>query len=145
AIGAQPQSGTNIASTTATFTVTASGTAPLSYQWQLNGTPVTGATGTTLTLNNVQTSDAGNYTVIVTNVAGAITSALATLTVWVTPSIAAQPQSRTNTAGSTATFSVIATGTAPLSYQWQMNGANLAGATASGLSLNNVQPSDAGN
>src|SRR5271170_7214584 len=49
----------------------------------------------------------------------------------VAPAIAAQPVSQTVTAGQTATFSVIATGTAPLSYQWQKNSANISGATGS--------------
>lgn len=144
-ITAQPQSRTNLLGTTATFGASASGTAPLSYQWQLNGANIPNATGTSLLLSNVQISDAGSYTLVVTNVAGSATSAIAVLTVWAAPSITAQPQSRTNVAGTSAAFSTIATGTAPLSYQWQLNGANNAGATGSSLTLANVQASDAGN
>src|SRR5436190_19510292 len=116
AIAAQPQSRTNISGTTAQFSVNASGTAPLNYQWQLYGGNIGGATGTSLTLNNVQPADAGNYTAVVTNSAGAITSAVATLTVWVPPSISSQPQSRTNVAGTSAVFNVSAGGSAPLNY-----------------------------
>ena len=49
------------------------------------------------------------------------------------PSITSQPQSRTNTCGVTATFSLAATGDAPLTYQWRFNGANLSGATGTSL------------
>jgi hypothetical protein len=59
----------------------ASGTAPLGYQWSFNSATLSGATSTTLTLTNAQATDTGNYTVVVTNVAGSVTSAVATLTV----------------------------------------------------------------
>ncbi len=209
---------------TATFSVVASGTAPLSYQWQKNGAAISGATAFSYTTpaeiasdngaqftvvvsnaaGNVTSSSAvltvtaapvapsittqpgnqtiirrpdGNllrdrdrhssrsaisggrtgqrsggataasyttpvevasdngaqFTVVVSNAAGNVTSNAATLTVNpdpVAPSITAQPASQTITAGQTATFSVTATGTAPLSYQWQKNGAAISGATA---------------
>jgi alpha-tubulin suppressor-like RCC1 family protein len=142
---AQPQSRTNIAGTTASFSVTAAGTTPLAYQWQLNGTPVGSATGASYTITNVQAVHAGDYTVVVTNVAGSVTSVVAVLTVWVPPAITGQPQSRTNVAGTTASFSVAATGTAPLSYQWRFNGTPLAGQTGTNLTLTNVQSIHAGN
>jgi hypothetical protein len=144
-ITAQPQSRTNVAGTSAAFSVVASGTTPLSYQWQFNGANIPGATGASLTLNNVQASDAGSYTVGVTNAAGSITSAVAVLTVWVPPNISTQPQSRTNVAGTSALFTVAANGTAPLGYQWQFNGANVGGATGATITIGNVQSSDAGN
>jgi lysophospholipase L1-like esterase len=144
-ITTQPQSRTNVVGTTATFNGAASGTAPLSYQWQFNGANLPGATGTSLTLNNVQGTDAGNYALVITNAGGSVTSAAAVLTVWVPPSIASQPQSRTNVSGTTAAFSVVANGTPPLSYQWQFNGANIGGATGATFTLGNVQAGDAGN
>ncbi len=76
----------------------------------------------------MQAGQAGSYAVVVTNVAGAETSAVALLTVWVPPAIMTQPQSTTNVVGTTANFSVTASGTAPLSYQWQSNGTNASGA-----------------
>src|SRR5436305_5194677 len=102
------------------FTVGASGTTPFSYQWQFSGTTLGGATASTLSVGNVQPSNAGNYAVVVTNSAGAITSAVATLTVWVPPSVTAPPQSQTNIQGTTTTFSVAASGTTPFAYQWQL-------------------------
>jgi hypothetical protein len=144
-ISTQPQSQTNVQGTTATFSLAASGTTPFSYQWQFNGGALGGATGSSLTLSNVQPSDAGNYSVVVTNSAGAITSGVAALTVWVPPGISSQPQSQTNVQGTTATFGVAASGTTPFSYQWQFNGAGLNGATGTSLSLTNVQPANAGN
>jgi hypothetical protein len=63
------------------FGVTATGTMPLFYQWLYNGNPIIAATNTTLTLNNVQTGNAGNYSVIVSNLAGAVTSSNAFLSV----------------------------------------------------------------
>jgi hypothetical protein len=70
-----------------TFSVTASGTNPLSYQWQRNGVNVAGGTGATLALANVQSANAGTYTCVVTNVAGSATSNSATLTIDSTPRI----------------------------------------------------------
>src|SRR5205814_9947566 len=110
----QPQSRTNIVGTAATFFASPSGASPLSYQWQLNGVAIPSATATNLLLNNVQSSDAGNYTLVASNSAGAVTSSVASLTVLVPPSIISQPQSRTNLAGTTASFSASATGTSPM-------------------------------
>ncbi|PYJ08410.1 MAG: hypothetical protein DME25_01620 [Verrucomicrobia bacterium] len=64
-----------------TFSVTATGTAPLSLQWRLNGKNIAGATDSGVTRTNVQGADAGNYSVVVSNVAGTVTSTNATLTV----------------------------------------------------------------
>ena len=150
-ITSQPASSTNLAGTTATFTVSASGTAPLGYQWVKNGTNyladtnnVSGAMTATLTLTNVAQSDAASYTVIVTNPAGTLTSWPAILTVLVPPAITTQPQSRTNYFGTTATFTVSASGTEPLSYQWRKGGTNLADRTDVILTLTNVGRRDNG-
>ena len=116
-ITGQPHSRTNNAGTTATFTVTATGTSPI-YQWYAGAAPIDGATTATLTLLNVQDANAGDYSVVLTNAAGTATSSNVTLTVIDAPVITDQPLSRTNNAGTTATFTVTATGTSPLSYQW---------------------------
>ena len=65
----------------ASFNVVASGTAPLTYQWNKNAIAITGATGSTYTIASVVSTDAGNYTITVTNSAGSVTSSVATLTV----------------------------------------------------------------
>jgi hypothetical protein len=86
-IGTAPIARTVVVGQTVTFSVTASGTAPLTYQWRcggvacVNGGNVSGATAASLTLTNVQTSNAGSYDVIVSNSAASVTSAVATLTV----------------------------------------------------------------
>ena len=123
----------------------------LTYQWYKNGAKISGATGSSYTINNVKTSDAGSYTVTISNSVGSVTSSAATLTVnpnpiVVKPTITTQPKSQTVTVGGSATFSVTANGTAPLSYQWYKNGVTLTGATAtsSSYTISNVQSSDAG-
>jgi hypothetical protein len=78
----QPQGGTRLVGDTFKLTVQAGGSMPLSYQWQHDSMGVPNATNATLTLSNLQTNDAGSYLVVITNVAGNVTSApLATLTV----------------------------------------------------------------
>jgi len=82
-ITGQPISQTVVAGTNASFFVAASGSAPMSYQWRKNGANLSGANASTLSLLNVQTNDAGNYQVVLTNIVGAVTSSVATLTVTV--------------------------------------------------------------
>ena len=99
------------------------------------------------TLFDATTNDAGNYQVIVSSPCdGSVTSSVATLTVLVPPAVTMQPTNLTVVQGNNATFSVTATGTAPLSYQWYFDGTNqLLGATNSSLTLNLVQLSQTGN
>lgn len=130
---------------TARFTVSASGTPPLSYQWRKDGATLAGSTGATLTLNAVQLSDAGSYTVLVTNAAGSVTGGPSVLTVTVPPpTLVTQPTSRTVVVGASVSFSVSASGVGVLSYQWARNGVALPGATLPTLTLDNVQLSQAG-
>jgi alpha-tubulin suppressor-like RCC1 family protein len=86
-ITAQPQAQTVTMGATIAFNVTTSGSPSPTYQWRKNGINLAGATAATLTLTNVQITDAGNYTVVVTNSMGSITSSAATLTVYTAPSI----------------------------------------------------------
>ncbi len=144
AVTLQPTNQTALVGATVTFSVAASGTLPLSYQWRFNGTNLDSATAETLSLTDVQPEQAGGYSVVVTNVAGSATSAVATLTVLVPPAVTLQPTNQTALVGATVTFSVAASGTPPLSYQWQFNGTNLDSALAETLSLTNVQPAQAG-
>jgi uncharacterized delta-60 repeat protein len=157
AITNQPQSQTNSSGTTASFMVTATGTPYPAYQWRKGGTNlsdggnVAGSGSPTLTITNVQTGDAGNYDVLVTNNFGSVTSAVAALTVVAPPGITAQPQSQTNVSGTLAQFSVGASGTAPLAYRWRKGGGslsdvgNLGGSGTATLSITNAQSNDAGN
>ena len=131
-ITAQPQDQTVAAGSTATFTVTASGSAPLSYQWSKSGTAISGATGASYTTPATVSGDTGaTFTVLVTNSAGSQTSNPATLTVDSPPLITTQPQNQSVTAGAAATFGVVATGTAPLAYQWLKSNVAISGATGS--------------
>jgi len=147
-ITTQPGNQTVTAGQTATFTVVAAGTAPLGYQWQKNGANIAGATSTSYTTPVTTTGDSGtSFAVVVSNTAGTVTSAAATLTVnpaAVAPTITTQPGNQTVTAGQTATFTVVAAGTAPLSYQWQKNGANIAGAAAASYTTPATTTSDSG-
>ena len=145
AIATQPANETVIAGTTASFRVGADGTGPLSYQWFFNQTNLlAGATTAALTLPNAQPANVGGYSVVVANLAGPVTSGVATLNVLLPPDIAQQPASLTTNQGATVAFNVAATGTAPLSYQWSFNGNAIPNATTSSLTLTGVQPANAG-
>ncbi len=130
----QPASQTVTAGQPASFSVTVTGTAPFTYQWQKNNANISGATSSSYTTPATVSGDNGaTFRVIVTNSAGSATSASATLTVTsapVGPSISTQPVNQTVTVGQTATFSVVAAGTAPLTYQWQKNNVNIPNATS---------------
>lgn len=134
----------------ATFTVVADGSPPLAYQWRRNGTPIDGATSDTYTIAATSALDAGDYDVQVSNDCSSETSASAALVVNVAPSITADPGSATVAAGTNVFFSVGATGSGTLSYQWRKNGSpladggNISGATTATLAVNNVQESDEG-
>jgi PKD repeat protein len=227
-ITSQPQSQAVLPGWDANFTVSAAGSPPLAYQWRHFGTNIAIATDSFLYLTNVQTVDAGNYDVVITNFAGSATSSVAVLTVdhapyvsasasptvglpplnvtfssagsfdpdgtaityyWdfgdgssstnanpnhtysavgtyypylavsdglfassfsgitinvmLPPAITGQPQSRTNGIGTSTTFGVTVSGSAPLSYQWQKNSTPISGATNSSYTINSVQLSDA--
>jgi Immunoglobulin domain/Immunoglobulin I-set domain len=133
-ITAQPSNQAVTVGQTASFAVTASGTAPLTYQWKKGGTAIAGATASTYTTPATAIGDnASTFVVVVSNSAGSLSSNPATLTVTsvaTAPSITAQPTNRTVSVGQTATFSVTATGTAPLTYQWKKGGTAIVGATA---------------
>lgn len=143
-ISAAPLDLTVIQSSNAVFNVSASGTAPLRYQWKFNNNPLAGATTSTYTRVNSQTNHAGTYSVTVTNDYGTA-NADAVLTVIVPLSITTPPQSITVGENASAAFNVVATGTAPLSYQWRFNGVNILDATDSEYTIADVASGDAGN
>jgi hypothetical protein len=143
----QPTNQTVVEGSSVIFEVDATGDDPLTFQWRFNGSNLSGETSSSLILDNVQTNQAGSYQVIVANMFGSVTSAVATLTVTMAsgaPIITVPPTSVTTTNGGSVTFSVSASGTAPLSYQWSFEGTDISGATNSSYSLPVVQPSHAG-
>ena len=144
-IVSQPQNRIVTNGATATFSVSASGAAPLRFQWRRNGSDLAGETNATLALPNAQPTVAGSYIVRVSNAVGAVESVSATLTVLVPPAIATPLQNVTNLAGGVASFNVAVTGTTPVTYQWFFNRSNLlAGATNAMLVLTNLQPTQVG-
>ena len=144
----QPVNQTVITGQMATFTVTAIGASPLSYQWRKNLTVISGANAPSYTTPATSITDnAAKFDLIVSNSLGTATSNQAILTVNsapVAPTITTQPANQTVAAGQTATFSVVATGTAPLTYQWQKNGSAISGATATSYTTPVTTTADSG-
>jgi hypothetical protein len=106
--------------TNATFTVLASGTAALHYQWRLNGRELPGATSTSLTISNVQAANAGAYDVVITSAVGSLASATARLYPLATPVVSQPPLSQTVVAGGNATLSLVFSGSpAPFTNEWR--------------------------
>ncbi len=143
-----PSSLTVVGGSNGFFTATATGSLPLSYLWLKNGTPLTngtgisGATSNSLTLTAVSTNSSGNYSLRVTNKFGASTSSAATLTVVLPPALGGTLTNQSVECGNSVAFAASATGTPPLSYQWSLDGAPIAGATSSALSLTNLHLPD---
>ncbi len=143
---AHPQDLTRDPGQPATFSVSASGTAPLGYQWRKNGEPIPGEESDSFTLPAVAEDDEGAYDVIVTNVVGPVTSAAAALSVNDPVSIVQQPASQGVFQGVAATFAVQVSGTGPFTYRWQKNGADIPGEAAAqpSLVIGNVIEADEG-
>ncbi|MCX6924577.1 MAG: immunoglobulin domain-containing protein [Verrucomicrobia bacterium] len=145
-ITSAPESQTAFVGSEVSFQVSAAGVSPLAYQWLFNGSALSGAGSTDLQLTNLQLSQSGTYTVLVTNTYGAVTSPPAILTVIASPpTILVPPWNRTAVAGRFMDFVVSAEGSLPLSYQWFFNGSAVAGATGTDLHFTNVQVSQSGN
>jgi hypothetical protein len=140
----QPSDQTAVAGGTVSFQSGADGSAPLSYQWSFGGSAIAGATGPLLNLTNVQANQAGGYSVVATNFAGAATSVVARLTVLMPPAIRTQPTNQTVVLGGNTAFYVDSAGSAPFSYQWWFGSAGLPAQTNSSLVLSNVQAGQAG-
>ncbi|MEI9961580.1 MAG: immunoglobulin domain-containing protein [Limisphaerales bacterium] len=127
--------------------MTVNGTSPLAYQWLFNGHNILNATTNPFTLNNVPVLECrGNYSVVVTNFYGSVTSAVAVLAITnLPPMIVTNPVAQSVFVGGNATFNVSAAGTVPLHYQWRFNGTNIINATNAAYLLSNVQLNNAGN
>jgi hypothetical protein len=143
-ITAQPTDQTPLATTDTRFSVVASGPAPLRYQWRFNGANLSGATNALLVLTNVQPEQAGVYSVGVFNPTGFAQSSNVALSVLFGPWFLRHPQSTNARAGTTVSFSALALGGAPLTYQWTLNGTSIPDATNATLVLPTVQESHAG-
>jgi hypothetical protein len=143
-ITVQPADSDLIATFDGQLSVSASGTAPLRYQWQFNGDNIVDATGITLHFVNVAPEAAGQYTVVVYNPAGAVVSRTALVQVLIPASIVLQPQPLSVRLGSNAVFSVQTASTSPVSFQWRFNGVPLVGQTSATLTIVNVQAENDG-
>jgi hypothetical protein len=144
-IATQPTSKTVTAGQPATFSVTATGTAPLAYQWRRNGGDINGANSASYTIPATTASDNGaQFAVTVSNSVSSATSSAATLTVGVPPTISTQPASQTVTVGQAAKFSVTAAGPGTLTYQWNKNGGAIGGANAASYTTPPAIASDNG-
>ena len=141
-INQQPLSQTANQGTAATFTVSATGIGN-TYQWRKATAPIPGATATSYTINSAQTTDVASYDVLVTNIAGNVTSTAATLTVIMPPQITQQPVSQVVTLGAAATFTVGASGISP-TYQWRKGGVAISSATGTSYTIPSVQTADSG-
>lgn len=126
------------------FSVIASGYAPLLYQWQKNNVDIPGANTATLNLANVQVPDIASYRVRITNDAGTIYSAAVKLTVSSAPFIRTQPVDLHLVGGASGRFSVVAAGDPRLTYQWLFEGNPIPGATGTTLTVKGL-PSAVGN
>jgi len=139
-----------------TLSVTATGTGPFGYQWQLNGIPIidnahySGTTAANLRISNINGEVVGSYSVVILNEAGQVITKPVKLTLGHPPTITQQPNSATAKAGSTVHFSVVTGGDTPQTFQWQKGGkklsasATVAGPTAKTLTLRKVKTSDGG-
>lgn len=150
-ISVEPISQTVVTNGLLTLTIQASSLAPpLYYQWQFDGTnltngpEITGAQTSTLSVGGFATGESGSYTVIVTNAYGSITSAVATISAGLAPVITVQPTNVIQLSFENASFNAGATGTAPLAYQWLMNGSAVTGATNTALTLTDLGSNQAG-
>jgi hypothetical protein len=153
-ITTQPASQTVAAGGSVTFTGAASGTPTPTYQWQKGGANITGATSATLTLNNVQSSDAGTYTLVATNSAASATSNAATLTVTAAgtaPAFTTQPSPQIVTVGSNVTLTAAVIASPAATYQWNKdgvavsNGGRVSGATSAAMTITGATAADTGN
>ena len=136
-ITSQPETRTLCPGSPLLLSVSATGTAPISYQWRRNNVNIEGATASVYNVGSVTPANAGSYTCVVSNSCNTQTSNPGVVTVNDTTAITAQPTGGATCAGGSFTFSVTASGTG-LTYQWQRNGSNINGATSASYTINPV-------
>lgn len=143
-ITAQPVAQSALHGQTATFTVTAMGSPLPDYQWRKNGTDILGATSASYAVAVTPVDNAAEFSVVVSNSLGSVTSADAALTVWWAPAITTEPLAQSVMMGETATFTVGAHGNPSPAYQWRQNGVDINGATAASFTTPPTTAADAG-
>jgi len=144
-IQVQPFPVTAVITRSAVLTVMVSGSSPLRYQWQREGTNIAGATSSTLTFPSVDFPDAGNYRVTITNIAGRVTSATVALTpVGTSPIIVTAPRDQSVVCGEPVVMTAAANGSTPLAFQWLFQGAPIDGATRTRFTIPNVSSTNSG-
>jgi sugar lactone lactonase YvrE len=139
----QPLNQTALIGDDVTMSVSTTGDLPQTYQWSLNGATLP-QNGSTISITNAQTTDAGTYKVVVSNSVGSVTSQPAVLQVGTAPVITNQPVSQEVVYPTNATFVGGASGSAPLRYQWLFNGTSMASATNASVVISNVVLTRAG-
>lgn len=145
-ITVQPSGSTNNDGSTFTLTTKAIGTPTLYYQWYKDGVALSGKTSATLSLTQTTTSAAGDYTVVVTNAYGAVTSSVASVIIVAGPPVIyTQPVSFTTLYASISTSFFVSTGgSQPQYFQWYFNGTALSGKTSTNLLFSSLQTSQSG-
>jgi len=151
-ISTQPTAKSVAAGGSATFTVVATGTGTLSYQWSKDGVTISGATTASCIVSSATSANAGSYSVSVINTVGGLASlptvsnAVALTVALTAPTITTQPApaARTAVTGEAVSFTVVVTGSSILSYQWKKDGVSISGATTATYSITNVSSTDAG-
>jgi hypothetical protein len=129
----------------ASMTVDVYGTSPLSYQWYLNDSAISGENSVSYNVASVSSGDIGDYFVEVTNFVGRARSRKATLEVTDSPPvIVSQPQNTIVTAGGITNFEVVVASSSSVDYQWKKNGSNINGKISARLEIASVTPSDEG-
>ncbi len=141
----QPLGATLLVGSNLNLSVTANGTAPLFYQWRQDGADLAGATTNTCFVSDAQTNHSGDYTVVITNLVGGITSSVARVNVGYAPVILQQPQSFTNTLGTSNALTVAVSGSDPIIYQWFKEGLPITDATNHLLIFTSLQSNHVGN
>jgi len=142
-ITTQPITQSTVALTNKIFTVNATGTLPLTYQWRINGVDISGETNNTYTAQS-PTLDILGLTCKVSNIAGEVISNSVNLTVGSLPAITKQPTGSTVSKGTKITLDVDATGSSPLTYQWMRNGSAITGANSDTYVINSGSVTDSG-
>jgi uncharacterized repeat protein (TIGR03803 family) len=150
-ITSQPANQAVLWGATATFSVSTAPEALLYYQWQMNGTnlsdggQISGSSASSLSISNANPTNVASYSVIVSNAAGVQVSSNALLTIVPSaPVITAQPTNLSVLPGAPAAFAVAAVGNHPFTYQWRLNGTNLAGATSTAVALGSAWSTNTG-